>query len=397
MAFQIALLAMLLFGAIDISRGLAAPMMQSDWNITYWQLGIAFSANSFGYVVSSFASGMILHRVGLRRAIVTGALLSAAGLLGLAWRHEFALVVLGFLVYGVGSGVLEIGINGVVPALAGDTPSTSLFNLLHGLYGAGAFGFPVVAVWLMGRLHGWRPLYALLAMGLLCVWLLGTLTKHPVLRRTATDAVERAPDGAAPRARRAGSLYRSPLLYVLLVAITAYVMAEAAVCGWLPTYLVHARNVSLDSSSLCLSGFYLTFTAGRLTAPLWVQRAGRYRALLFSVCLALVAFCCALWVGWPIPLFIAAGAGFAIVFPTIAAVASDMFRAEAGVVIGVLYTAAGFGSMMLNALIGWLSSRFGIGVGFSTTALFLCVVLACTWLAQKVAPPHREAAAPMVS
>ncbi len=91
-------------------------------------------------------------------------------------------------------------------------------------------------------------------------------------------------------------------------------MAETAVCGWLPTYLVNVRHTSVEQGSLCLSGFYLTFTIGRLSAPLWVTRLGDYRAILISTCLSLGAVGMALSVKSTLPLFMVAGAGFAIVF-----------------------------------------------------------------------------------
>ncbi len=51
----------------------------------------------------------------------------------------------------MGTGTLEIGVNGVVPAVAStEQQRAGYFNTLHGLYGLGAFGFPVLAAWIIG-------------------------------------------------------------------------------------------------------------------------------------------------------------------------------------------------------------------------------------------------------
>ncbi len=382
LAFAIALATMFLFGAFDITRGVAAPFMQSDWQLTYFQLGIAFATNSFGYVFGSFVSGFLVDRFGMRNVILCGGLLTVLGLVTFVAFYGFDFVVSGFLLYGIGTGTLEIGVNGVVPALAAtEQQRAGYFNTLHGLYGLGAFGFPVLAAWLIGVLHGWRSLYLLLGTCLLCVLGVTFLSHDPLLRRTTSASARPTSTSEADRSRRQ-AVYKSPLLYMLLVSITAYVMAESAVCGWLPTYLVNVRHASVEQGSLCLSGFYLTFTIGRLSAPLWVSRLGNYRAILISTCLSLGAVGMALSVKFALPLFMVAGAGFAIVFPTIASVASHEFRQDAGAVIGFLFTAAGIGTMVLNTFIGWMASSFGLALGFSFVLVFLLLVLLSTGVAR---------------
>lgn len=386
LAFPIALTTMFLFGAFDITRGVSAPFMQSDWQLTYFQLGMAFAANSFGYVFGSFVSGFAVDTFGMRQVILCGGLLTVLGLATFVSLHGFGCVVAGFLLYGMGTGTLEIGVNGVVPAVAStEQQRAGYFNTLHGLYGLGAFGFPVLAAWIIGALHSWRSLYVLLGACLLCVLGVTWLSRDPLLRRTASAITRLARTADGPRR---SAVYKSPLLYTLLVSITAYVMAETAVCGWLPTYLVNVRHTSVEQGSLCLSGFYLTFTIGRLSAPLWVTRLGNYRAILISTCLSLGAVGMALSVKSTLPLFMVAGAGFAIVFPTIASVASHEFREDAGAVIGFLFTAAGVGTMVLNTFIGWMASSFGLALGFSFVLVFLFLVLLSTAVARWLSRQH---------
>ncbi|CAM3721957.1 MFS transporter [Alicyclobacillus pomorum] len=386
LAFPIALTTMFLFGAFDITRGVSAPFMQFDWQLTYFQLGMAFAANSFGYVFGSFVSGFAVDTFGMRQVILCGGLLTVLGLATFVSLHGFGCVVAGFLLYGMGTGTLEIGVNGVVPAVAStEQQRAGYFNTLHGLYGLGAFGFPVLAAWIIGALHSWRSLYVLLGACLLCVLGVTWLSRDPLLRRTASAITRLARTADGPRR---SAVYKSPLLYTLLVSITAYVMAETAVCGWLPTYLVNVRHTSVEQGSLCLSGFYLTFTIGRLSAPLWVTRLGNYRAILISTCLSLGSVGMALSVKSTLPLFMVAGAGFAIVFPTIASVASHEFREDAGAVIGFLFTAAGVGTMVLNTFIGWMASSFGLALGFSFVLVFLFLVLLSTAVARWLSRHH---------
>lgn len=65
-----------------------------------------------------------------------------------------------------------------------------------------------------------------------------------------------------------------------------YVMAEVGLATWLPTYLVQVRGIALTEGAFYLSGFYLVFTIGRLTAHRWI---GQEKAVLLCSLSAIVA------------------------------------------------------------------------------------------------------------
>lgn len=371
LAFQVSLFTMVFFGALDMSRGIAAPLMQHDWKLTYMQLGYAFVANSLGYLAGSFMSGFVADKHGIKPVMLVGGGLSGCGIAVIAGLHSYPGLMIGFLCMGVGNGWLEIAINSVVPAISKTSnDQAAYFNILHGFYGVGAFGFPVIAVWLIRVGGAWRFLYEILLGVCALIFLISVfLDLRPYQKPASTVKTE---DSSKTSLR---PLLRNPVLYLLLAGITAYVMAEGGIGSWLPTYLVAVRKLSVTASSYYLSGFYLTFTLGRLSGKFWVSKLGDIRSILLSTCLALVLTTGALFFQSALICFIFAGIGYSIVFPTIASIASHTFSDHSGKVLGFLFTAGGIGSLAVNWLIGFVSTRYGLATGFSMILIFLVLVL----------------------
>jgi fucose permease len=384
-AFQLSMFTMLFFGMLDMSRGIAAPLMQHDWRLSYLQLGYAFAANSLGYLTGSFMSGFVADKRGMKPVLVIGCTLTSCGLALIVGLHAYFGLIVGFLCMGLGNGWLEIAVNSVVPAISKSSEDqAAYFNVLHGFYGVGAFGFPVAAVWLIRVGGAWRFLYDILLGISVLIFILGIVIHF--WRGGPAQAPLHKPQVVRSSLK---PLLRNPVLYLLLCGITAYVMAEGGIGSWLPTYLVQVRKLSVTQSSLYLSGFYFTFTLGRLSGKFWVSKLGDYRAVLICTTIAFCLTGISLWIPHTLFSLVIAGAGFSIVFPTIASIASHTFADHAGKVLGFLFTAGGTGSLLINGLIGFLATQYGLAVGFSTVLFFLLLVIVSIGAVRFVVRPQR--------
>ena len=441
-AFLWALLVMLLVGVFDMTRSISGPLMQKTFSLSYGELGILFAASSIGYLIGSSTVGWGLNHVEVKFGVLIGGLITMLGLVLAASASYFYIALAGFALSGVGSGWMEVSVNALIPVLSalkertnsgpnavdlanseqpGEQPGeqAGMFNILHGFYGVGAFAFPVTATWLIARLGGWRPLFTILAV-LLLVVLIGIFgTRFPKTRQrhveetnvadtvlaaasfpensgivpikdtsSASERHTRPPrSNRLKRTKQTGKSRQEGLQFSfalagLLVAITAYVMAEVGVGAWLPTYLVHGRHLSLSHSSFYLSGFYATFTIGRLLGHLWVSRFGHHRAILWSTIFAFALVVVGeLRTDWTFA-FVLAGAGFAVIFPTITAIASETFPNHSGKVLGLLFTSAGIGSMVISWLIGGMASWFGLDVAFILIPVCLAASLIGLWMSR---------------
>lgn len=381
--YFISLVVMVLFGSLDMVRGVAAPMMQQDWHLTYFQLSNIFVASAVGYLVGSFLSGLFIQRLGTHWTVVSGALGLALSIILIIKLNAFFSLVLAFGLAGIFTGWEEIGVNHVVPELVvNKSHQSKYFNWLHGFYGAGAFIYPAIAGLLIRMTHSWRiPYTVLLSYGMIVVVLAAvrwTGQLHQKAHANSSTGVQTVEHKHGPHQSKQ-PLSLSPFLVTLVVSICIYVMAEMGVGSWLTTYLVGARGFSINAGSYVLSGFYLAFTVGRLTAHLWVPRLGDENSVLVSVSLAAILFATALLTK-SVPVvsvsaFVLTGFGFAVIFPTIAALASSRFPTQSGQVLGLIFTASGIGSLLTNWLIGWVATSVSLTAGLWLVVGFLVIVL----------------------
>ncbi|WAH38394.1 MFS transporter [Alicyclobacillus dauci] len=385
-AFVFALWTMVLYGAIDAMRSATGPLLQAQTHITYAELGLLFAANSIGYLLGSLPSGFVIHQVGLKRTVLFGSVAMGAMLVVVPLAKVYVLLWIGFFLLGLAMGWLEIGVNAVVPAVAESSRAESSgFNLLHGFYGVGATIFPAVVIWIATRSGHWSTPY--FAVGLLCIATVAATIRYQFPALTAPE-----PHNAnEPKDHGAMS---SPLMYVLLLAIMLYVVAEGGTAAWLPTYLVHADHMSVTRSSWYLTGFYLIFTFGRLSGPLWVHRLGSYGSITWSSIFSLILFAIALLDSNGPLLFVLSGFGFAVTFPTIVHIASQAFDKETGRVLGLLFTCAGIGGIFVSWIIGIVATATSIEVAFWLIPVSLMLVLIATSVAKGLEKTrHRMASA----
>ncbi|MCL6516803.1 sugar MFS transporter [Alicyclobacillus sp.] len=372
------LFAMVVIGSYDMLRGAAAPLMQMDWRLGYEQLGEVFSVGSLGYLAGTLTAGQAVSRLGIRRLVVLGAAVVALGTATVLMARGFLSAAIGFAVVGFGTGGLEIGTNAVIPAItASGAGQARYFNWLHGFYGIGACGLPLAAGWYLQTSHAWRGVYGVLAVAVAVIFALAAWRRQ----EAGADASNRWGTAGTASADPAPVPWRSGVLWGLMAAIGVYVMAEVGLGTWLTTYLKEARGLPLGLASICLSGFFLTFTAGRLAAPALLNRVEPRRLILAALAVALTLLGSSLLFptgtmdGLVVAGVMASGAGFSVLFPTLTALASHRFAAQADRVIGLMFTAGAIGSMAVNTLIGAVSSAWGIRMGFGLIWGFLWITL----------------------
>lgn len=368
----ISFVGMLFFGSIDSLRSIVTPLIQEDLHLSYLELSGAFSLGSFGYLAGSFLGGLMVDKRGLKLVTVWGGFLIAAGLLLYMSVESYFLFAVGFILAGIGGGILEIGINGAVPAVSGSIEDQArYFNWLHGLYGIGASGLPLLSVWILQLSSDWRSGFwlELALLGLILLFAIFFRYGHVTTKRGKSNREAMPITQSGGGAKLAG----------LLLAIMAYVMAEVGFATWLPTYLVQVRHLPLTEGAFYLSGFYLVFTAGRLSAHWWINRLGQEKAVMISSTLGfLVVGTAIIWRGpATLALFVVAGICFAAIFPTIAAIACTLYAEQAGKVLGYLFTASGVGALVGNGLIGVVANAYGIETAFSLIIGFLACVYLC--------------------
>jgi fucose permease len=240
-------------------------------------LGIAAS------VVSSAATGRILSRVGAGPLVAAGTALLAVALAVEAPASSLWQMAMGFVLFGVGSGITDAAAN----AYAARHFGARQINWMHASYGLGATIGPLAVTAVLGSGLSWRWVYGTMAMALAVIALVLMLARGawdaPVVGRPGAAMRDRDGDGAkqpaAGRTRRpaAAALVGS----LVFTGIENGIEAAAGIWGYV--FLTSGRGLPDPVAGVAVSAYWAMMFAGRAVLGPVAQRWGTARVLSGAV------------------------------------------------------------------------------------------------------------------
>lgn len=341
------------------------PAIERDFSQPDAGVGVLYLVASLMFVSGSLASGYLMERLG-RGLVLPAAVLAMGAGLGLeCLAPSWGLFVVGAGIGGLGSGSVEVGINGLFLDRFHEDRGRAM-NRLHLCYSLGALAAPLAVGALVEVGVAWRLPFAIT----------GALVVAVALRLGTRDLGARRVEVAAPTVRGLGAR-RVPLPLVLLaLAIACYVASENGVSSWLVRFL---GDAPAGVATVALSLFWAGLTGGRIVAS---RSGGRFAPMAVATACglaagaAIVAAVVVPWAGASIALFGVAGFACGPVYPMIMATAGGLYPARSNAVSGILTAAAVAGSVVYPPLMGFISNGVGLGVGMAGAGLSACACAA---------------------
>jgi fucose permease len=371
--------------AVDVQ---ILPSILTRLGGTQVQLGLLLSSLFLLYPAASAGSGWISDRLGKRRVLAAGALLTALSFGAAAPFASPWARIAAVLFFGAGSGILE----GQSTALLTDLHpgrERPMLNLSQLFYCIGATGGPLLvalALTLAPSLGAGALLAAAAAIGFLLF--MGFLL--PLGERASAPA-------AAPVSLRALASDREWRL--LAVCLFLYVVSEMGIAGWVVQYGKESLGLSEAAAPVCLTVFWGGSGVARMLAvflPSGARRSVRARPLLLgSAALTLAGQVTAF--ASPVPALAiaglaAAGLGMGAVWPTLVSIAGARFRDSSGMGVGVLIAVGAAAVPVVQPLIGVLSQPGVLGLRltlFSLAAATLANLFVLSRI-RELAPAQKE-------
>ncbi len=366
----------------SLIRDVQAAFGQSDAG-----MGLAYLLNALLYVTGTLSVGLLAGRLPRRLLLGAGPGLVAVGLVTIAVAGTWPAFLAGYLVMGLGAGLIDAGVNAMfIDLFAG---RAAMLNRLHLFFALGALTAPLAVGLAASAGVAWQAVA--IATALIAAPVALALATRRVPATHPPDAVPEpagAPvRGAAAPARHAGGRVAGvPLpLLLLAVAIGCYVAAELGISSWLVRYL---EDAPVTVATLALSLFWGALGLGRFVSSLVADRIG---AVAFATTSSIVcgAAILAALVAPAVPLAIAcfAVAGFAAgpVYPSIMAIAGALHPGRASMVSSVLTSSGIAGSLVYPPLVGVVSEAAGLWVGIAGAGLFAFGAGAAIYTASRLA------------
>jgi len=237
---------------------LAGPLLKTELKLSTSQLGILFSAFFWTYTAFTFVNGYLVDRLNVNLVIAVGYTIWSLATTATGFAQVFATLLVMRLLLGVGESVAFPSCSKI---LACNLPERHR-GFANGLIicslklgpAVGTFG----AGLLMAR-YGWRPVFV--GMGLVAlVWIPAWMKWMPRGSAVSGETIKRIPrwlDILLERSFWGATLGHFCVNYVLYFILT-----------WLPFYLVHERQLSMQGMAHIASIYYVVDALSALTTGL---------------------------------------------------------------------------------------------------------------------------------
>lgn len=364
---RIAYLSFVLLGLSATIHGVAMPFLLDAFSINLGIGGLLFFAQSLGYIMASSTFPWVVLRLGSYRLIALGILFAAITLFIIPFSSTWFIVLVITIVAGFGFSSFDVGLNAVVANLPREQSNRTM-HWLHFSFSVGALIGPILLVRLFVLSGEWRSFYFLGSFLLFTLYLLWQRADFPVDDLRGVSSSENKGQGP----------YKSIWFWLLMICMFFYCGAEVALASWITTYFVQELAAPVELGAMAVSLFWGGLTLGRGLAGFISSKINIHTFLMIlfggaafnTLALSLVD-----------QLFMAmffvflAGFFFSAVFPSLILYGTAFFSKHPHTISGGMFTAAGIGSLVIPATVGFVGDSFSLTVGLLVLSSLLLLSL----------------------
>ena len=200
---------------------------------------IAFISTAFFFtqlLIDLFCAKYV-DKIGYRKSVVASEILSAAGLIGLAFLPSllpdpYVGILISVIIYAMGSGLIEVLVSPIVEACPFDNKD-SVMSLLHSFYCWGSVGVILLSTifFAIFGIENWRILS--------CIWALIQLCNNFNFISCPIESLTEEGEGFSIR-----QLFHIPIFWIALILMVCAGASEISMAQWASAYVESALGIS---------------------------------------------------------------------------------------------------------------------------------------------------------
>ena len=280
------------FGFVAASIAPMVAPIEAELGLTHAAMGSIMGAWQLVYIFSAVPCGLLLDRMGGRRALLIGIALIAASGLGRAVAADYWTFLLAVMLFGLGGPIISSGAPKMVAALfTGSQRGMAMGIYMTGPAVGGVICLGLTNSWLLPVLGGWRQVMLLWTGAALVAaatwWVLGRRFPIEPDEPSSGPAPIAAPRGGSSQFAPMAELWRTPAVRLVLFMGVGIFLFNHGLNGWLVELL---RVGGMDAST---AGYWATVPTivgivGSLLIPRWAVGERRF-AILAALCVLALA------------------------------------------------------------------------------------------------------------
>jgi fucose permease len=346
----------LAYGFVLLGMGLtglevAWPSVADDLDRSLGELGYVSLCFGGGYTVSTLTSGRLADRWSIGSLLLAGGAVAIFGLIALAAAPSWTAFLTAAALLGMSGGLIDAATNAFVAVRRGPRE----MGFIHGAFGIGAIGGPLLLTAFLATGTSWRAAFILLAVAETVY--IGGLWR--LARRIDVPTSHDRDPTTSPS-------LRSPTLVWSVVVFFVYSGVAAGAGLWAFTLLTEERGVGKTAGGIIVAGYWAAFTASRFVLGFVGERADPDRVLRWSAVATILGLGLFWWNPNPaigVAALIFTGFAHGPIFPLEVQLTPVRFGAAlTATVVGYEFAAATFGTAALPGITGFLVNVVGLDI-----------------------------------
>lgn len=246
------MLSFMAMGFVD-SVGVATHYVKADFRLSDTVANLLPSMVFLWFLVFSVPTGMMMNKIGRRKTVLGGLILTAAALVLPFAGYSFGMMMVSFAFLGLGNTLLQVSLN---PLLSNMVPNDKLAGVMtFGQFVKAIVSFlaPLLAGWAAVRLGGWKWLYL--------IFLAEAAVSFIFLARENIQEEEGRPSSSFAGCFR---LLGDGFILCCFLGIVCHVGIDVGINVTAPRLLMERAGLDLTRAGYAPSVYFLFRTAGCL-------------------------------------------------------------------------------------------------------------------------------------
>ncbi len=271
-------------GLPDGLLGVAWPAIMTEWRLSLDTAGLVSIVAVGGTIISSFLSGYMIKKIGTGKIVFISCLMTGAGLLGISLIPSFYWILVLAIPLGLGAGTVDSALNNYVATHY----KAHHMNWLHSFWGVGATLGPVIMGQVLASGLSWRNGYRIvgtiqLSLALLLLISLPLWGKNEK-KNNIKNEVETNDEDVKIFDKEAFGIKG---VKFALLTFALYCSVELSVGLWGSSYLVQAKNMTVDTAAFYVAVYYGSITMGRFLSGFFSFKISNNNLIKYGSIIAL--------------------------------------------------------------------------------------------------------------
>ena len=353
--------------------GIGKDRVAGDLELSDFILGLIPFAAFIWFFILSVPVGIIQARVGKKRMLNAGMIITGIGLFIPYFFYNFVTVIAGFALLGIGNTIVQVSANPLLVDVVPGRRASSFLSFSQFIKAIGSMLAAPLAALFASKLGDWKLLFLVYGIiSFLSVLWLGTVKIE-----------ETAPSGARASMASAFRLLGNSYILMMVLSIFLVVGIDVGFNYFSGKFLTARFGFEKVTAQSGRSIYFFGRMLGTFAGALILTRLSSAKGLLYSAILSIITILLIMTVpaskaaAWILVFLI--GLGVANIFPLVFSLTVQKYPDRSNEISGLMMMAIS-GGALIPPLMGLVSDSLGVVPGMGILLLCAAYLLIVAWI-----------------